>query len=417
MSFNTALSGLNAATADLGVISNNISNSNTTGFKSSRAEFSDLFSSSVISNSRTIGSGTQLAAVAQQFKQGSINATSNPLDLAINGSGFFRLNNNGSMVYTRAGSFELDREGYIVNNAGLRLTGYQADSNGKLTQTLGDLQLNMGDMAPQPTSQVKYGLNLDAKATAIDMTKTPFDPTNSASYNYTTSATVFDSLGTSHTLTSYFVKADATKNDWQAYFTLDGGVPFDTSKTPSSPTIYPASQPLSFDNSGVLTSGGVINLTGIATGNTAAKLNLKLDFSKTTQFGGQFSTTSLEPDGFANGQLTGVDVENDGTIFGRYSNGQSKAVGQVALVNFQNAQGLCPIGDTNWAESSASGAPLVGAPGSGSLGTLKSSALEGSSVDLTQELVNMINAQRNFQANAQALNTFNSMTQTIINLR
>jgi flagellar hook protein FlgE len=367
--------------------------------------------------SNGIGTGTQLAGVKQQFQQGNLNSTSNPLDLAIDGKGFFRLDDNGSTVYSRAGSFGVDRQGYIVNNKNQHLTGYQADATGKITDTLGNLQFNTSSIAPRVTSKVEYGLNLDAEAKAIDTTATPFDPSNADSYNFSTSVEVFDSLGVGHTLTSFYVRPDATTNDWQVNFTLDGGVPLDTSTTPPTPTVY-GPQNLSFDNKGVLAAGsGIINLTGVATGNAAAPLDLNLDFTKTSQFGGQFSTQSLVQDGYATGNLTGVDVSKDGTVFGRYSNGQALAMGRVALVNFQNPQGLTPIGDTNWAESYDSGQPLVGAPGSGELGQVRSASLEGSNVEMTEQLVNMINAQRNFQANAQVISTADSMTQTIINLR
>ena len=418
MSFRTALTGLNAANADLGVISNNIANNNSTGFKASRAEFADLYTSDPLRSTASgmPGSGVKLAAVSQQFKQGSITSTGNPLDLAIDGGGFFRLSDNGSVSYTRAGSFGVDREGFLVNNRGMRLTGFQSDAAGGVTQTLGDLKLATGALSPRITTEAQYGLNLDAEAPAIDTATFPFDPANPDSYNFTTSVTVFDSLGASHTLSSYFVKPDAAANDWEVHFTLDGGVPFDTTATPPTPTTY-GPQPLSFDNAGILTGTGVINLTGVVTGNAAANLDLTLDFSETTQFGGQFATNSLVQDGYSSGRLTGMDVGEDGTLFGRYSNGQSQVLGQLALVNFQNTQGLRPVGDTAWVETFASGAPLLGAPGTGSLGVVRSGTLESSTVELTEELVNMINAQRNFQANAQVISTADSLTQTIINLR
>ncbi|MFO1349952.1 MAG: flagellar hook protein FlgE [Gammaproteobacteria bacterium] len=411
MSFQTALTGVNAATADLGVISNNIANSSTTGFKGSRAEFADLFYGAT-----GVGYGVQMAGVRQQFEQGGINATGNPLDLAINGEGFFRLNDNGSIVYSRAGSFGIDRDGYIVNNDNLRLTGYLADATGNITDTVGDLQLDSKGVDPKSTTAAQYALNLSANAPAIDTAANPFDPTDANSYNFSTSLTVYDSLGISHTLTSYYVKPDATTNDWEVHFTLDGGVPFDTSTTPPTPTQY-GPQTLSFDSSGNITGTTTINLTGVVTGNAAANLDLNLDYAKTTQFGGNFSVNALTQDGYASGTLSGVTVGEDGTVFGRYDNGQSRALGRVALANFSNAQGLKPVGHTNWAESFASGAPLIGAPGTGKLGEVHSGALEGSNVDLTKELVNMINAQRNFQANSQVIGTTNEMTQTIINLR
>jgi flagellar hook protein FlgE len=400
MSFRTAVTGLNAATSDLGVISNNIANSNTTGFKPSRAEFADLFY-----NATAVGSGTKLSGVNQQFAQGSLTETGNPLDMAVSGEGFFRLNDNGSNVYTRAGTFGVDREGYIVNRQGMNLTGRLADSTGNVTNKIGNLQLKNTPLEPQATSRVELGLNLAADAPAIDNTLFPFDPTNSDTYNYSTSVAINDSQGISHTLSAYFVKPNAAVNDWTVNFTLDG-------------TAIAGSSTLSFNQAGAIDpTTATINLTGIASGNAAANMDLTLDFNDTTQFGGQFSTQDLIQDGFASGSLTSVEVGDDGTVFGRYSNGQARPMGQVVLANFSNTEGLTPIGDTGWAESFASGSPLVDAPGTGKLGLITAASLESSNVDITKELVGMINAQRNFQANAQVISTNDQMSQTLLNMR
>jgi flagellar hook protein FlgE len=400
MSFRTAVTGLNAATSDLGVISNNIANSNTTGFKSSRAEFADLFY-----NATSVGSGTKLSGVNQQFSQGSLTDTGNPLDMAVSGEGFFRLNDNGTNVYSRAGTFGVDREGYIVNRQGMNLTGRLADNNGNVGNEIGNLQLKNTPLDPQATSQVEFGLNLAADAPAIDSTLFPFDATNSDTYNYSTSIAVNDSQGISHTLSAYFVKPDAAANDWTVNFTLDG-------------TALPGPNTLSFNQAGAIDPAtATINIPGVNPGNAAADLDLTLDFNDTTQFGGQFSTQDLIQDGSASGSLTGVEVGDDGTVFGRYSNGQARAMGQVVLANFSNTEGLTPIGDTGWAESFASGSPLVDAPGTGKLGLITAAALESSNVDITKELVGMINAQRNFQANAQVISTNDQMSQTLLNMR
>lgn len=416
MSFRTALTGLNAATSDLGVISNNIANNNTTGFKTSRAEFADVYAGS------KIGAGVKLAAVTQQFKQGSVSATGNALDLAIDGEGFFRLSDSNGVSYTRAGAFGVDNNGYVVNSAGSRLTGYPVDNNGNVaTGALGELRLPTGESQPSATTKVDYGANLDATATVPTVA---FDPTDANSYNYSTSLNVYDSLGNTHALSIYFVKTGP--NAWQTHASLDGTDPahvtftgasnldFDTNGLPTAASL--AAQPLSIDIDldAVATelNGGVATVSGATT-----PLTIALNFSETTQFGSPYSTSALSQDGFSSGRLTGVDVGTDGIIFGRYSNGQSTPLGQVALINFRNPQGLSPIGDTSWVETSASGGPVPGAPGSGSLGQIRSAALEGSTVELTEQLVGMITAQRNFQANAQVISTNNEMTQTILNLR
>lgn len=408
MSFRTAVTGLNAATSDLGAISNNIANSNTTGFKASRAEFADLFY-----NATDIGSGTKLNGVTQQHSQGSVTDTGNPLDMAISGEGFFRLNDGGSTVYTRAGTFGVDREGYVVNRQGMRLTGRLADTTGAVTNTVGDLRLNPRPLDPQASSRVDYGLNLAADAPAIDTATAPFDLTNSNTYNYSTSISLNDSQGISHTLTTYFIKPDAAVNDWLVNYSLDGTTLTDGATPPNNLT-----STLRFDQGGAIDpTTAMVDLNGIATGNAAADFNLTLDFNNTTQFGGQFTTQELLHDGFASGSLNGVEVSEDGTVFGRYSNGQAKAMGQVVLANFTNVQGLTPIGDTSWAESFASGSPLVDGPGTGKMGLITAAALESSNVDITKELVNMINAQRNFQANAQVISTNDQMSQTLLNMR
>jgi flagellar hook protein FlgE len=416
MSFRTAISGLNAANANLGVISNNIANSNTTGFKESRAEFGDMFP---VSNFNSIGTGVKLDAVSQQFKQGTIENTGNPLDLAVDGQGFFRLNDDGAIVYTRAGTFGVDKEGYVVNNADLRLTGFQVDASGQLNSTLGEIHLPTTDIQPQATSRVDFGLNLDA--TVVPPQTTPFDYLDPGSYNFSTAVTVYDGQGTSHSLTAYFVK-NAGANSWTTYYSLDGTDPSHVTAAASNlqfteaGLLDPASAPidLSIDLNAVLQEK-----TGdpaVTTGATSP-LTVTLHFDPSTQFGSPFSTNSAVQDGYASGRLLGVNVSENGTLFGRYSNGQSKVLAQVALVNFPNAQGLSPIGDTNWMQTYASGEPIVGAPGTANLGLINSGAVEDSNVELTEELVNMINAQRSFQANAQVISTADSMTQTLLNIR
>ena len=406
MSFRIALSGLNASSADLDVISNNIANVSTTGFKKSRSEFADIFASSNIGTvSTAIGSGVNVSKVDQQFSQGNIGFTDNGLDLAISGQGFFRLSDNGSTVYTRSGSFGIDRDGYVTNAKSQRLTAYLADSSGNVTGALGDLQLNTSDISPQPSADIDVGVNLDSTSSI----PTPaFDPTDPSSYNNSTSLTLYDSQGNSHLGTVYFRKTAA--NTWETHLLVDN-----TEVTPS------VSGNLTFNTDGSLATpvGGQVAYNTLALSG-ASSLSLTLNYSgttPTTQYGSNFGVNALNQHGYASGRLSGIDISDTGIIQARYTNGQSKTLGQVALANFANPQGLRQLGDTSWAESFESGAALVGQPGSASLGSIQSGALEGSNVDLTEQLVNMITAQRNFQANSQVIKTEDTITQTIINIR
>ena len=406
MSFRIALSGLNASSADLDVISNNIANVSTTGFKKSRSEFADIFSSANIGAvSTAIGSGVNVSKVDQQFSQGNIGFTDNGLDLAISGQGFFRLSDQGSTVYSRAGSFGIDRDGYVTNAKNQRLTAYLADSSGNVTGALGDLQLNTADILPQATSSIDVGVNLDAASTAP---VTAFDATDPSTYNNSTSLTLYDSQGISHLGTIYFRKTAA--NTWETHLFVDN-----TEATPS------VSGALTFNPDGTLATpaNGQVAYNAFPISG-ANNLSLTLNYgsaSPTSQFGSNFGVNSLSQNGYASGRLSGIDISDTGIILARYTNGQSKTLGQVALANFANAQGLRQLGDTSWAESYESGVALVGPPGSASLGAIQSGALEGSNVDLTEQLVNMITAQRNFQANSQVIKTEDTITQTIINIR
>lgn len=407
MPFQSAMSGLNAATQELRVIGNNVANSNTIGFKKSRAEFGDVYAATDLGTAADIpGSGVRINSIAQQFTQGNLKFTDNNLDLAISGGGFFRLSDNGSTVYSREGGFRVDRGGYIVNNTSQRLTANLADSNGNITGAMGELWLDTSDISPQATANIELGVNLDATATV----PAAFDVTDPTTYNGSTSLTVYDSLGTSHLGTTYFRKS--ADNTWETHLFIDG-----TEATPTAP----ATGTLTFNSDGSLATpaGGTMAYDPfVITG--AAPMNLTLDYTAkvpTTQYGGAFSINALAQDGFMTGRLTGVDVGEDGIVTARYNNGESKALGQVVLANFANSQGLRQMGDSNWVETADSGPALVGAPGTAGLGLIQSGALEASNVDLTEQLVNLITAQRNFQANAQVISTADTITQTIINIR
>lgn len=405
MSFRIALSGLNASSADLNVISNNIANVSTTGFKKSRTEFSDIFAAASIGAvSTAIGSGVNVSKVDQQFSQGNIAFTDNGLDLAISGQGFFRMSDNGAIIYSRAGSFGIDRSGYIVNAQQQRLTAYLADSNGNVTGAIGDLQLNTADIAPSASTTIDVGVNLDATSSV----PAAFNVTDPSTYNSSTSLTLYDSLGSSHLGTIYFRKAAA--NSWETYLYIDG-----VQATPS------VSGALTFNPDGSLATpvGGQVAYDPFAIAG-ANNLSLTVDYDATTpssQYGSSFGVNALNQDGYTTGRLNGIDIADTGIILARFTNGQSRVLGQLALANFANAQGLRQLGDTSWAESFDSGVALVGQPGTASLGLIQAGALEGSNVDLTEQLVNMITAQRNFQANSQVIKTEDAITQTIINIR
>ncbi len=535
MSFQQGLSGLNASAKHLDTIGNNVANANTVGFKQSQAQFADLYATSLAgSGAVQVGTGVKIANVAQQFTQGNITNTSNPMDTAISGQGFFRMvDQNGAVLYARNGQFQLDKNGFIVNNQGHQVTGFAA-VNGVVTAAQPTpLQVSAADLTPKQTSDlanggvpIGVGLNLDSRATfptglsqgnvvgsaAAGLTITAgvndtlsvtvdgvasgavtipaavyttaaalasavqtavnasaalvaagktvtvtagatgiltlssgsagtassvtapagtaavtlfgaaptvtagtgtFNPLDPTTYNNSTSLTVYDSLGANHIASLYFQKT--ASNTWSTYLTVDGA---------QLPASGAALTTLTFNTLGQLTGpaavpplalGQVTSASFTPTG--AAPQTLTFDFSQSSQFGGNFGVNSMTQDGYTSGRLSSFSTSPDGTILGRYTNGQSRPLGQMVLANFTSPQGLQPLGNNAWAETSASGGPLVGAPGTGSLGVLQSSAVEDSNVDLTAELVNMITAQRVYQANAQTIKTQDQVLQTLVNLR
>ncbi len=424
MSFQQGLSGLNAASKQLEVIGNNVANANTVGFKQSRAEFSDVFANSLTGADGTqIGIGANLTTAAQQFTQGNVTSTSNSLDVAINGGGFYRMSSNGAVSYSRNGQFKMDKDGYIVDAAGKRLTGYAADSTGGLQKGAAvDLKINSADLQPKSTTSIVGVVNLDSRKSTPAIT--PFNPADPTTYNDSTAVTVFDSLGNSHTVQNFFVK-DTVANVWKVYTTADGisttalptptaTLTFPAAGTGINPTSVPAS-PTAVTFAPLKAPVPPATVPTVPTG--AANVAFAIDYSGSTQFGSSFSINSLSQDGFTSGRLAGFNTSADGTIVGRYSNGQSRPLGQVVLANFSNPNGLRSLGGNGWAESSSSGTPLIGVPGSGALGALQSSAVEDSNTDLTAELVNMITAQRYYQANAQTIKTQDQVLQTLVNLR
>ncbi|WP_319781862.1 flagellar hook protein FlgE [Oceanisphaera sp. IT1-181] len=420
MSFNIALSGVNAAQKDLDVTANNIANVNTIGFKESRAEFADVYANSIFSNAKTsTGSGVQTAAVAQQFHQGALQFTNNSLDMAINGSGFFVVSNEiGSLdrTFTRAGAFRLNNEGFVTNSQGHFLQTYKANADG----TPAGLGINstqplrIPDKAgqPQQTTEAKIGVNLPVKAGALDPAL--FDEKNSETYTSSTSMTIYDSMGDTHTLTQYFVKvgptADGTntENEWQMRVFVDGEEK------------VAGGVELKFTNAGLLESIVPADIEteelGFSNGSDPDQ-KIKIKIPSATLNSGAFEVTENSQDGTTVGRLTKVDVGSDGLVQATYSNGTTENLGIVAMARFSNEQGLTQIGDTQWRQSLLSGEAVTGQPNTGIFGKVSVAALEQSNTSLTTELVDLITAQRNFQANSRALEVNSTLQQTILQIR
>lgn len=503
MSFNIALSGLNAAQKDLDVSSNNIANVNTVGFKESRAEFVDVYASSLLAAGKTkVGDGVLTADVAQQFSQGSIQFTNNALDLAITGNGFFAtVPELGSLErsYTRAGQFKLNADNFVVNSGGGHLLGFPVNPDGSSSSvslsTATPIRIPTASGAPTKTSEVDIRMNLPAGDSYISNAPGNFDPTDPLTFNNSTSVTIFDSLGDSHVMTYYFVKDNPTTapNQWMMFTAIDGkvidlqedavvqaaadaAVTAATTAVTTAQTAYTATPnaanltalntaKTALENaialttpeggaiSGPLSPGGVkgarlnYNSAGDFISQTPSLANggirtvaltdhlpngaddtqtVKIDFNldplapnpnEPTQFASNFEVTALKQDGLAVGRLTGIDIGTDGLVRATYSNGTSQPLSRIAMVNFANEQGLSQTGGTNWKESLVSGEALAGEGGSGTFGTINSSALEQSNVNLTTELIDLISAQRNFQANSRALEVDNQLNQNILQIR
>jgi flagellar hook protein FlgE len=412
MAFSTALSGLTAASSDLDVTANNIANSNTIGFKEARAQFADVYAAGAVNlNNSVIGQGVRLSSTAQQFTQGNITTSSSNLDLAISGDGFYTLKSANGYVYSRNGQFAENKSGDVVSSTGQALQVYPPLVNGGFnTGTLSNLNLQTAQSAPLATTSGTVILNLPANTTPPVVT--PFNATNSQTYNQSTSTQVYDSLGNAYPATMFFSAVAAAPaatppvppNTWSVNMTVNGA------------TAGPA-QNLTFNSSGAVISpvGGVLPFNYSPTSG-ALPMNLAFNFNQTTQYGGQFGVTSIVQNGYATGQLSTVAINPTGIVSAVYTNGRSTQLGQLAMANFPNPQGLKQLGDTNWSETFTSGTVVSGVAGSAGFGSIQSGALESSNVDLTTQLVKMITAQRAFQANAQVITTANQESQTIINI-
>ncbi len=426
MGFQHGLSGLRGASAKLDVTGNNIANANTVGFKQSQAQFSDVFANALGGGRNQIGIGTQLAAVAQEFTQGNVTPTNNPLDVAITGNGFFRMSNNGTVSYTRNGQFHLDKDGFLVNASNYNVTGFSADASGHIIPNIPvNLRLPTADMTPKPTTSFMAGVNLDARVDLTTQTTTPatspttpptiptFSATDPKTYAHSTSGEIFDSFGNSHLMTLYFQRtnpAAPAASAWNVFATVEGatsasGVPF----------LSPLN--LTFDQSGIMdASVAPVNVNVTFDDPTIQPLAFSLDLTRSTQFGSKFGVNAMNQDGFASGRLAGYSISDNGEIRASYTNNVTRTVGQLALAGFSNPNGLKSMGNNQWGETAESGLPLVGIPQTGILGSLQSSAVEESNVDLTTELVSLIMTQRVYQANAKTIETQDAVMQTVMNI-
>jgi flagellar hook protein FlgE len=423
MSFQTGLSGLSAASQNLDVIGNNIANANTVGMKASRGEFSDLIASAIGSTGTTnmAGIGVAQTTISQNFSQGNVSITGNTLDVAINGNGFYAVTKtDGTVAYSRDGQFKLDKDGNIVNNSGSKLMGYDTDVNGARSGSLTPHALSIPTGAPiaaQVTSKITAEFNLDARAPLA--ATAPVTPRST----YGTSLTAFDTQGRPQALNLYFSRIDPSAgittlpntDQWEVYTSLDA-------------TAQPAPVGvLAFNSDGSLNTGSTfppaagLTVTSLPADPAVPDITItaaNVDISGVTQYGTSFAVSNLTQNGYTSGQYTGMTIDNKGVISTRYSNGQTlKTGGMIALADFRNVQGLTPSGGGEYLASYKSGDALLGQPTVGNFGELRSGAVEESNVDLTAELVNMMTAQRNYQANAQTIKTQDQVMSTLVNLR
>lgn len=467
MSLSISVSGINAAQKHLDVTANNIANVNTIGFKGSRAEFADVYSSSIFTDTRTlVGNGVQTAAVTQQFNSGSIDTTTNALDLAIKGDGFFVLapdSNSLDRTYTRAGAFQCDENGYVTNSMGNYLQVYDVNSDGTVKSISLDSThaLKIPDTAGSPEATEKVNASMTLPASADYQNPEAFDPTNSKTYAASTSVKVYDSLGQAHTATYYFVKDITQQNEdetnttgantWKMFMFIDdkpaaidgvtdaNKVDIDDSSSLAGQTLSPAT--IVFDSEGNVkkdvntntvtgliptsiktielgqTLGGVDRANIIPAGADQSQ-TIEFIFDELHMYGGtSFSVEAINQDGSTVGQLTNVEIDDNGLVSASYSNGSTSSLGMVALANFSNPQGLTQVGDTSWRASLSSGSAVPSQAGVGTCGSIQSSALESSNTNLASQLVELITAQRNYQANSRALEVNNTVMDSILNIR
>lgn len=419
MSMSIGLNGLRATSESLGVISHNIANVSTAGFKSARAEFAAIYGGGQ-------PSGVQVSNVTQNFERdGDVVNTGRALDLAISGNGFFMTSLNGQTAFTRAGTFNRDANNYIVGGNGMRLQGYAIDEAGQLQQgVVEDLRVDGGALPAEASTRVEFTANLKADAAIPEAN---FAPDDASSYNFSQSSEVFDSLGSRHVLTQYFVKTGS--NEWQQHFYINGE-PLNKDPASPPPPEAPKSLPgatLAFGSDGKFT--GVTGTNAVVDADNAKLSKIELAFSPEgaepvkitltpadmTQYASEFSVSRNQPDGYTAGELAGIRFESNGDMYAVFTNGQEQIKGKVVMAAFANPNGLRQGDNTSWHQSFASGAPTLGEPGTGTLGSLTAGAYEGSNVELTGELVNLMTAQRNYQANSKSISAADKMTQVLFN--
>ena len=402
MSFTTSISGLDAAQERMAVISNNIVNAGTVGFKKGEAQFGDLYSSALQDTGVSAGTGVELTRIRSDFTQGEFQFTSSALDLAIDGSGLFLLRAaDGTNEYTRAGSFQADNNGFIVSDSGLRVQGYQADVNGALLPTLGDLRVDTGLLNQQQTGNVSFAGNIDSRVGIPDNAFSIDDPT---SFNSTSTTTIYDSAGNAKELALYFVRDPIAAETFNVFAAIDDEV-------------LPGTTDLVFDAAGLLTpdSATELAIAGYQPEGALA-MDVSIDLSGVNNFGTQSTTLDFSQDGYPAGELLSFAFDDMGRLISTYTNGQQRAQGQVALATFVNPESLQPTGGNGFAQTDDSGEPVIGAPGSGARGSIRASALELANVDITSELLALIEAQRNFQSNAQSIQALNEASTSILQL-
>ncbi|MBS1190265.1 MAG: flgE [Rhodocyclaceae bacterium] len=391
MSFDIALSGLNAINDELDTISNNIANAGTYGFKSSRANFASMYAG-------TQPIGVEVGSQTQSINQGgSVLSTGRGMDAAIQGRGFFTTkDNSGALLYTRVGIFSADPDGYVVDSQGRRAQGYAAVATGSALGAMGDLQVPTGQVPAKASDSLTYVGNLSAD---WPVPAAPFSTANPQSFNSSMVSVVYDSLGVQHSMTQYFVKTGT--NQVTAHYTFDGAA-------------LGATTPLNFNTSGQLVAPVAPVALALGTPTGAAPLTVNVNYTNTTQFAGEATTTVNNANGYASGILTGVQLEKDGSVMAQYSNGQKQSVGALALATFPNEGGLSPVSDTSWTPSKSSGSPVYFTPGSGTTDELTVGSLEQSNVDVASQLVGLMSSQRNYQANTKVISTENQMMQSLM---
>jgi flagellar hook protein FlgE len=420
----SGVSGLVAEDDALGVIGNNLANTNTVGFKESRAIFESVLGGTV-GQEGAIGGGVRMATAQQIFSEGSMQTTGQPTDVAISGDGFFVVNGNVSGVqgnfYTRAGQTSLSANGTLVNPDGLPFQGYMSNGDGTFSSTLGNIQVDTAALPPQASSNLTITANLDSTATPPTL---PWDPQNPANTsNFSTSLQSYDSLGNAHTLNVYF--QNTGPGAW-TYHVLGNGSEI-TGGTPGQNDEI-ATGNLTFNTAGALqsntvTSGGTVSFVG-ATANQALSFNFGSQVANggtgldgVTDFGSPSSVSAQSADGYASGALSSVQIDSSGVVDGVYSNGQTIAIGQLAIAKFQSDTGLGQAGQNLWTATQDSGAAAFGQAGSGGRGALVSGSLEASNVDIATQFTDLIAHQTGFEASSKTITTADQMLQDLIAMK